>query len=136
MLLFSTGTYARSCNVTDLKTVEKITQAQSCMKDKLRLISKALTNYSDYSNRIEKTLKELIKHGLICKKARILKSYSLIKDCESLHEDRLKKFLNIVRQFNDMEKNIDELKRNKELLKLKNELIENATSLIIENHSK
>jgi len=141
LIVFLTSSiYAKSCNLQDLTTLDKVEEAQECMISQLKEVDDYFVRYKKYHQSIKDTLVLLRSQGGNCSKWKRLYSntqdedYKIsLADCEKLFKRRAMQYNNVSQQYNRISIYYDKLKLKIKGLELKHETLKQASDIVGRN---
>lgn len=129
--------YAKSCNLQDLTTLDKVEKAQKCMISQLKELDDYFVRYKKYHESIKDTLTLLRSQGGNCRKWQQLYKYTQdddykisLADCERLFKRRAIQYNKVSKQYNRISIYYEKLKLKVKGLELKRETLEQTSDLL------
>lgn len=126
------------CALPQPYTEQDIANTQECIKNKLNGLYEVLDLTENYMTQAKTKFTSLLAEAGVCKKYQYLLETQpdnldfqhRISECDFLRENRLKKYLAIKKDYEDMKDNLSALKEQRDMLLDINTIVDEAASLL------
>ena len=136
-LILSSFIYAKSCDLSNLTTLDRVENAQKCLISQLKDLDEYFVRYKKYHKSILETLELLRSQGGNCRKWEKLyqrtkdDDYKIsVDDCNKLYKKRSLQYRRVAKQYNRISVYYEKLKAKVEGLKLKAETLRQTADIV------
>ena len=136
-LILSSFIYAKSCDLSNLTTLDRVENAQKCLINQLKDLDEYFVRYKKYHKSVLETLELLHSQSGNCRKWKKLyqrtkdDDYKIsVDDCNKLYKKRSLQYIRVAKQYNRISVYYEKLKAKVEGLKLKAETLRQTADIV------